>query len=114
MMRSCLKDQIGRNAKVYTGDVIIVTKTGGSPIEDLHETFANLRCFNIKLNPAKSAFGIPRCLLFEYLIHGIRGNASPLAPYLEVEVVSTEEGLDDEGAKEAGSTEDLPEHIAKM
>ena len=27
MMRSCLKDQIGRNAQVYTGDVIIVTKT---------------------------------------------------------------------------------------
>ena len=93
--------------------MIIVTKTGGSPIEDLHETFANLRRFNIKLNPGKSAFGIPGSLLFEYLTHGIRGNTSPLAPYLEVEVVSTEEGADEEGAEEDGNTEDLPEHIAK-
>ena len=88
-------------------------KTGGSPIEDLHETFTNMRRFNIKLNPAKSAFGIPGCLLFEYLIHGIRGNTSPLAPYLEVEVVSTEEGIDHEGTEEAGNAGNLPDHVTK-
>ena len=113
MMRSCLKDQIGRNAQVYTGDVIIITKTGGSPIEDLHETFANLRRFNIKLNPAKSAFGIPGSLLFEYLINGIRGNSSPLAPYLEVEVVSTHEGTDEREPEEADNPADLPVHVAR-
>ena len=93
--------------------MIIVTKTGGSPIEDLNETFANLRRFNIKLNPAKSAFGIPGSLLFEYLIHGIRGNSSPIAPYLEVEVLSTHSGADGQEPEEGDDPEDLPVHAAK-
>ena len=112
-MRSCLKEQIGRNAQVYTGDVIIVTKTGGSPVEDLHETFANLRRFNIKLNPAKSAFGIPGSLLFEYLIHGIRGNTSPLAPYVKVEILSTDTGTEKEEPEEGDDAEDLPAQVAE-
>ena len=112
-MHSCLKEQIGRNAQVYTRDVIIITKTGGSPVEDLHETFANLRRFNIKLNPTQSVFGIPGSLLFEYLIHGIRNNSSPLTPYMEVDILSTDTGAGKEEPEEEDDTEDMPTHVAK-
>jgi hypothetical protein len=45
-------------------------------IEDLEETFANLRKVNIKLNPAKCAFGIPSGKLLGFLVshHGIEAN----------------------------------------
>jgi hypothetical protein len=37
-------------------------------IEDLEETFANLRKVNIKLNPAKCAFGVPSGKLLGFLV----------------------------------------------
>jgi hypothetical protein len=63
-MQFCFKEQIGRNLKV------IVTKSQKSDnlISDLEETFNNLRWFNIKLNPEKCAFGVPRGKLMGYII----------------------------------------------
>jgi hypothetical protein len=45
-------------------------------IEDLEETFANLRKVNIKLNPAKCTFGVPLGKLLGFLIshRGIEAN----------------------------------------
>jgi hypothetical protein len=37
-------------------------------ISDLEETFNNLRWFNIKLNPEKCTFGVPRGKLMGYII----------------------------------------------
>jgi hypothetical protein len=52
---------MGRNAEAYIDDIIVKTREGHTFIEDLEETFANLRKVNIKLNPAKCAFvGVPR------------------------------------------------------
>jgi hypothetical protein len=45
-------------------------------IEDLEETFANLRKVNIKLDPTKCAFGIPSGKLLGFLVshRGIEAN----------------------------------------
>jgi hypothetical protein len=63
-MQFCFKEQIGRNLKV------IMTKSLKSDniISDLEETFNNLRWFNIKLNPEKCTFGVPRGKLMGYII----------------------------------------------
>jgi hypothetical protein len=63
-MQFCFKEQIGRNLKV------IVTKSQKSDnlISDLEETFNNLWWFNIKLNPEKCTFGVPRGKLMGYII----------------------------------------------
>jgi hypothetical protein len=63
-MQFCFKEQIGRNLKV------IMTKSRKSDniISDLEETFNNLRWFNIKLNPEKCTFGVPRGKLMGYII----------------------------------------------
>jgi hypothetical protein len=53
-MQACLKEQIGCNIKVYVDDIVIKSAKVDSLLDDLHETFANLDRYSIKLNP-KSA-----------------------------------------------------------
>jgi hypothetical protein len=50
---------MGRNAEAYVDDIIVKAREGRTYIEELEEMFANLRKVNIKLNPAKCAFGVP-------------------------------------------------------
>ncbi|WVZ58620.1 hypothetical protein U9M48_008872 [Paspalum notatum var. saurae] len=42
--------------------------TSGDLIADLEETFANLRRFNIKLNPEKCVFGVPKGKLLGFMV----------------------------------------------
>ena len=58
-MQKCLLKQLGRNAHVYVDDVLVKTEKHGTLLEDLKETFENLRRFQIKLNPEKCVFGVP-------------------------------------------------------
>jgi hypothetical protein len=76
LMRKALGAQMARNAEAYVDDIIVKTCEGHTFIEDLEETFANLRKVNIKLNPAKCAFGVPSGKLLGFLIshRGIEGN----------------------------------------
>ena len=40
-------------------DIVVKTKDKATLIQDLEETFANLRKINLKLNPEKCVFGVP-------------------------------------------------------
>jgi hypothetical protein len=75
-MQKCLHDQIDKNVQVYVDDVVIKTKESRTLIDDLRETFANLRRFRMKLNPAKCAFGVLAGKLLGFLIssQGIKVN----------------------------------------
>jgi hypothetical protein len=59
-MHFCFKGQIGCNLEVYVDDIVMNSQKSGSLISDLEETFNNLRWFNIKLNPEKCTFRVPR------------------------------------------------------
>jgi hypothetical protein len=76
LMRKALGAQMGRNTEAYINDIIIKTRDGHTFIEDLEETFFNLRKVNIKLNPAKCAFGVPLGKLLGFLVshRGIEAN----------------------------------------
>jgi hypothetical protein len=76
LMRKSLGAQMGRNAKAYVDDIIVKNREGRTLIEDLEETFANLRKVNINRNPAKCAFGVPLGKLLGFLMshRGIEGN----------------------------------------
>jgi ribonuclease HI len=67
---------MGRNAEAYVNDIVIKTRENHAFIEDLEEIFANLRKVNIKLNPAKCAFGVPSGKLLGFLVshRGIEAN----------------------------------------
>jgi hypothetical protein len=58
-MQKCLFDQIGKNVQVYVDDIVIKTKVKDTLIDDIRQTFDNLRRFRMKLNPAKCTFGVP-------------------------------------------------------
>jgi hypothetical protein len=63
--------------EVYVDDIIIKSQRSGSLITGLEETFNNLRWFNIKLNPLKCTFEIPRGKLMGYIITECGINANP-------------------------------------
>lgn len=57
-MQKCLQAQIGRNVHAYVDDVVVKTKEHQTLLEDLKETYTNLRRFQMKLNPEKCVFGV--------------------------------------------------------
>jgi hypothetical protein len=57
LMDKAFKEQVGRNLEVYVDDVVIKSKTDEDMLEDIKETFAQLRKINMKLNPKKCSFG---------------------------------------------------------
>lgn len=57
-LSECLGSQLGRNVEAYMDDIVIKSKRGDSLIDDLRETFDNLRRIKLKLNPEKCTFGV--------------------------------------------------------
>jgi hypothetical protein len=76
LMHKALGAQMGRNAEAYVDDIVVKIREGPTLIEDMEETFANVRKVNIKLDPAKCAFGVPSGKLLGFLVshHGIKVN----------------------------------------
>ena len=50
--------QIGRNMEVYVNDMLIKSKEELAHLDDLKETFTNLKQYQMKLNPSKCVFGV--------------------------------------------------------
>ena len=59
MIQKCLLTQISRNVEAYMDDIVVKSQKGSDLLTDLAETFANLRRYDIKLNPSKCTFGVP-------------------------------------------------------
>ena len=79
-MQKCLHDQIGKNVQVYVDDIVIKTKEKKTLLDDLKETFTNLRRYRMKLNPDKCTFGVPAGKLLGFLVlsRGIEANPSKI------------------------------------
>ena len=75
-MQKCLHTQIGKNVQVYVDDIKIKTKDRHTLLDDLRETFANLRRFRMKLNLTKCTFGVSagKLLGFPISSRGIKTN----------------------------------------
>lgn len=80
-MQKCLHDQLGKNVQVYVDNVVIKTKESATLLDDIRETFANLRRFRMRLNPAKCTFGVPVGKLLGFLAssRGIETNHVKIA-----------------------------------
>jgi hypothetical protein len=50
-MQRCMHEQIRWNVHAYVDDVVVKPKQSGTLLDDLRETFANLRRYRMKLNP---------------------------------------------------------------
>jgi hypothetical protein len=68
-------------------DVVVKTKQSGTLLDDLKETFTNLRRYRMKLNPEKCTFGVPAGQLLGYIIsqQGIEANPSKIKAIEDLE-----------------------------
>ena len=87
-MQQCFADQIDLlnqpdqaerpkpTIAIYVDDIVVKTAQACDLITNLAATFANLQRFNIKLNPEKCVFGVPKGKLLGYIVseHGIEAN----------------------------------------
>jgi hypothetical protein len=57
-----------RNAEAYVDDVVVKTREDEGLINELVETFDNMRKIKMKLNPEKCTFGVPSEKLLRYTV----------------------------------------------
>jgi hypothetical protein len=76
MIAVVLGKQFMRNIIAYVDDIVIMSKSEDDHIEDLKETFANLRLAGLKINLDKCVFGVSKGKMLGYVIssEGIRAN----------------------------------------
>jgi hypothetical protein len=79
--------QLHRNVEAYMDDKVVKTKDKSTLIQDLEETFANLRKINLKLNPDECVFGIPSGKLLGFFVsqHGIEANPDKIKAIEQIE-----------------------------
>jgi hypothetical protein len=76
MTKAILKDQMYRNIFTYVNDIVVASKKKAMQIDDLVETFTNMRGTQLKLNPEKCVFGMQKgkVLWFLVSVQGIDAN----------------------------------------
>ena len=63
--------------EAYMDDIVVKTMDRATLVQDLEETFANLRKINLKLNPEKCVFGVPSGKLLGFFVSQRRTEANP-------------------------------------
>ena len=68
-------------------DIVVKTKDGATRVQDLEETFANLRKINLKLNPEKCVLGVPSGKLLGFFVsqRGIEANPEKIKAIKQIE-----------------------------
>ena len=68
-------------------DIVVKTKDRATLVQDLEETFANLRKINLKLNPEKCVFGVPSGKLLGFFVsqRGIEANPDKIKAIEQIE-----------------------------
>lgn len=70
-------------------DIVVKTKDRETLVQDLEETFANLRKINLKLNPEKCVFGVPSGQLLGFFVsqRGIEANPDKIKAIERIEAL---------------------------
>ncbi|KAL0394568.1 UNVERIFIED_CONTAM: Pro-Pol polyprotein [Sesamum latifolium] len=80
------RPQIGRNVEVYVDDMLVKSKKAEDHIADLEETFAVLKKYRLKLNPAKCTFGVQGGHFLGFMVtqRGIKANPLKIKAILDI------------------------------
>jgi hypothetical protein len=68
MTKAILKDQMYRNVFAYVDNIVVASKKKATQIDDLPETFVNMRRAQLKLNLEKCVFSIQRGKVLGFLV----------------------------------------------
>jgi hypothetical protein len=63
-----LENQFGRNIEAYIDDIVVKSEKRGDLLDDLKETFDNLRKYKMMLNPKKYVFIMSSEKLLDYMV----------------------------------------------
>ena len=70
--------QIDRNMEVYVDDMLVKSREELTHLDNLEETFATFRQYQMKLNSSKCAFGVASGMFLGFMVfeRGIEANSS--------------------------------------
>ena len=76
LVNKMFSQQIGRNMKVYVDDMLVKSKEELTHLDDLKETFATFKKYQMRLNPSKCVFGVVSGKFLGFMVsqRGIEGN----------------------------------------
>jgi hypothetical protein len=80
-MQHVFGEHIGPTVEAYIDDIVVKTKKADNLISDLNVAFKCLWAKNIKLNPEKCVFGVPRGMLLGFIVseRGIKANPEKIS-----------------------------------
>ena len=72
--------------KVYVDDMLVKSKEEPAHLDNLEETFATLRQYQMKLNPSKYVFGVASRKLLRFMVsqRGIKANPEKVRTILKM------------------------------
>jgi hypothetical protein len=75
-MQQVFGEHIRPIVEAYVDDIVVKTKRVSNLVNDLDVAFKCLKAKNIKLNPKKCVFGVPRGMLLGFIVseRGIEAN----------------------------------------
>jgi hypothetical protein len=76
-VHTILEGRIGRNIETYIDDIVVKSEKRGDLLDDLKETFDNLRKFTMMLNSKKCVFGVSLGKLLGYMVSSRGIDANP-------------------------------------
>ena len=78
--------QIERNMEVYVDDMLVKSKEELACLDDLQETFATLRQYQMKLNPSKCVFKVASGKFLGFMVsqRGIEANSEKVRAILDM------------------------------
>ena len=106
-MQACFSDQINpptdpdrpdpprAKVVVHVDDIVVKTPCVDDLVATLSTTFANLKRFNIKLNPEKCTFGVPKGKLLGYMVseRGIKANHDKIMAITNMDLIRGIKGV---------------------
>ena len=86
LVNRMFQKHIGTTMEVYIDDMLVKSTTAGLHITHLSETFQILRNYNMKLNPAKCAFGVSAGKFLGFIVNhrGIEANPDKIKALLDM------------------------------
>jgi hypothetical protein len=88
-------DLIERTIEAYVDDIVVKSRTANDLVTDLDVAFRCLRERNIKLNPKKCVFGVPRGMLLGFIVfeRGIEANPEKISAITNMAPIQNLKGV---------------------
>jgi hypothetical protein len=111
-MQHVFGEHIGPTVEAYVDNIIVKTKKNSNLINDLDVAFKCLRAKNIKLNPEKCVFSVPRGMLLGFIIseRGIKANPEKIAAITKMGPIRDLKGVQ----RVTGCLADLSRFISRL